>query len=663
MGGSQPVKNPPFNPAYGAGDPLGDPNVLRALYQKTGLTPGSNIVPPPGPSQVTQTPYGQGTPQYQVDNNGRQAWNNYVAWLGKKGMAGNPALNTNGLGHQMLSQYMQENPNSGLTPDNVVPIQQDFENYRQYNLNRIQKGTMDMQPGTTQQNFMANISKVDGYPGSNTTSYTFSPQYMQSVDQNNRPIMGTDGKPVVQNTGFASSHNFKRGGKMQYGGNSVSGLNYSLYDNMDTPSWLDTQSNPNAAITDPGSSVTAGPNSSQYTQQDWTSQQQTPGSFSGPNALATMQGAQAGLSILSGAMERGRQNQYMNTQYAGLGQRNAMPTSNYQPNPYNQYSQYGGSIRKYQMGGNTFLQGSQPIPNYLDQVNQSNPLGQPQFQHGGMNHIGNLSPQQQQQLIHQMNQHVAPYKGSQQLPQSHTNSYKDQSSQGTMQQGGSTKSIQAIINAYANMKNTNSTQIMHHLQNLSPEQQTQMIHQMTQETAPYIGSPSGQPIQEQAQDSSQFLQAPVVNPAYQDQPQPGNNQMQHGGQTQQAGQLAQIIQAYAQLVHQNPQQIMQEIHKLPAKQQQAALQQMAQAVQQAQAQQQQQGQQAPQQMQGQPQGQPQQMPQQDQQQQPEMKSGGNWLRGAVNPAHKGWCTPMSNPKCTGHRRAFALMMKKNHGFH
>lgn len=37
------------------------------------------------------------------------------------------------------------------------------------------------------------------------------------------------------------------------------------------------------------------------------------------------------------------------------------------------------------------------------------------------------------------------------------------------------------------------------------------------------------------------------------------------------------------------------------------------------------------------------------------KSG--WLSHAVNPAHKGWCTPLSNPHCTGHRRAFALRAK------
>lgn len=47
----------------------------------------------------------------------------------------------------------------------------------------------------------------------------------------------------------------------------------------------------------------------------------------------------------------------------------------------------------------------------------------------------------------------------------------------------------------------------------------------------------------------------------------------------------------------------------------------------------------------------------------EMKKGGNWIQKAVNPKHKGWCTPMSKPTCTGKRRQFALMMKKKHGFH
>src|SRR5258706_4263999 len=47
----------------------------------------------------------------------------------------------------------------------------------------------------------------------------------------------------------------------------------------------------------------------------------------------------------------------------------------------------------------------------------------------------------------------------------------------------------------------------------------------------------------------------------------------------------------------------------------------------------------------------------------EYAKGGNWIQGAVNPAHKGFCTPLSKSTCTGARRRFALTMKAHHGFH
>lgn len=49
---------------------------------------------------------------------------------------------------------------------------------------------------------------------------------------------------------------------------------------------------------------------------------------------------------------------------------------------------------------------------------------------------------------------------------------------------------------------------------------------------------------------------------------------------------------------------------------------------------------------------------------PKNKKGGkNWIKGAVNPAHKGYCTPMTKSTCTPRRKAFAMTMKKHHGFH
>lgn len=46
-----------------------------------------------------------------------------------------------------------------------------------------------------------------------------------------------------------------------------------------------------------------------------------------------------------------------------------------------------------------------------------------------------------------------------------------------------------------------------------------------------------------------------------------------------------------------------------------------------------------------------------------MKSGGKvkdkkWIQKAVNPAHKGYCTPMTKATCTPKRKALAMTFKK-----
>jgi hypothetical protein len=46
----------------------------------------------------------------------------------------------------------------------------------------------------------------------------------------------------------------------------------------------------------------------------------------------------------------------------------------------------------------------------------------------------------------------------------------------------------------------------------------------------------------------------------------------------------------------------------------------------------------------------------------EYKKGG-WISKAVNPKHKGFCTPITKSTCTPRRKAFAMTMKKHHGFH
>ena len=41
----------------------------------------------------------------------------------------------------------------------------------------------------------------------------------------------------------------------------------------------------------------------------------------------------------------------------------------------------------------------------------------------------------------------------------------------------------------------------------------------------------------------------------------------------------------------------------------------------------------------------------------------NWIQGAINPKHKGYCTPMSKPTCTPRRKALAKRFKKGGDLH
>lgn len=40
------------------------------------------------------------------------------------------------------------------------------------------------------------------------------------------------------------------------------------------------------------------------------------------------------------------------------------------------------------------------------------------------------------------------------------------------------------------------------------------------------------------------------------------------------------------------------------------------------------------------------------------KKKANWIKGAINPKHKGYCTPMSKATCTPKRKALAKTLKK-----
>lgn len=118
-----------------------------------------------------------------VDNNVRRAWNEFTSYLEKKGLKGNPILDRGEKSFEVLEMYRKENPNTPLTRAHIVPIQEDFGRYRQGIIDKIEKSKASYGTGTTKENFMKGLSKVDGIPGSMTTSFQFPSAYLETFEQ------------------------------------------------------------------------------------------------------------------------------------------------------------------------------------------------------------------------------------------------------------------------------------------------------------------------------------------------------------------------------------------------------------------------------------------------------------------------------------------------
>jgi hypothetical protein len=151
----------------------------------------------PQAALTSQTGPTDPAPPVKVDNNLRSAWNDYVNnFLAKKGLKGHPSLDHNGLGFKMIDEYRKENPNTPLTKDMVVPIQQDFSNYRNWAIKQIESGKGAYAPGANKDNFLKSLSTVDGIPGQMTTSYSFPKSYLDTF---------ADGKHTVTDQGYATA--------------------------------------------------------------------------------------------------------------------------------------------------------------------------------------------------------------------------------------------------------------------------------------------------------------------------------------------------------------------------------------------------------------------------------------------------------------------------
>lgn len=139
-------------------------------------------------------------PQPQITNRTRSDWNDYIKYLRSIGIAGDPSLDRNGVGKQYLAEYIQNNPNTSLTPDIISPIQADLLKYKDYALNQVKLGKAVFQNGVNADNFMQDLSPEDGYAGSLTTQHLYPKQYLEYLDQQSNLL-------TTQDKGFATAQN------------------------------------------------------------------------------------------------------------------------------------------------------------------------------------------------------------------------------------------------------------------------------------------------------------------------------------------------------------------------------------------------------------------------------------------------------------------------
>ena len=121
-----------------------------------------------------------GKKEIVIDNKIREGWNSYVDWLEAKGLKGNPSLDKDDFGGQMIDKYKLENPDSPISREMIIPIQKDFIVYRDFVLEEVKNKKAGLADGVTPETFMKDLSVVDGIAGQKTTKFKFPFKYLET---------------------------------------------------------------------------------------------------------------------------------------------------------------------------------------------------------------------------------------------------------------------------------------------------------------------------------------------------------------------------------------------------------------------------------------------------------------------------------------------------
>lgn len=193
-----------------------------------------------------------------VSDHLKAAWNNFIDYAKSRGMSGNTQLDNRdtNLGKSLVDDYTKLHPTTVLKYDSIPVIQKELQNYRQQAWQRVQDKTATTDAKSYDE-FMPNLSQVDGWLGSKTSQARFPSVIMDGKNvgfsdpnktavQQAQPKMANGGKLKKMATGGPNDNDVYGNGELPVASAGVTPYTQASLTNTSLPDSVPTLTAPPA---------------------------------------------------------------------------------------------------------------------------------------------------------------------------------------------------------------------------------------------------------------------------------------------------------------------------------------------------------------------------------------------------------------------------------
>lgn len=129
-------------------------------------------------------------------------WNKFLSSLEKKGLKGKPELDKNNLGNRLFKEWLKENPDEGLSEQDIPKVRKTYSNQRTMRLKEIKEGKGGFDKGANEENFMRFIvenekAKDPNYVGMRLTQTPFPGSVFNIKDEKGNIVEQRVAKPSM----------------------------------------------------------------------------------------------------------------------------------------------------------------------------------------------------------------------------------------------------------------------------------------------------------------------------------------------------------------------------------------------------------------------------------------------------------------------------------